>query len=100
MTAGWLLKRVTTGSSSKPSTMSPMSASVRRVPSGRESTTISAKSAPTYAWPLVRISTSPPGVRMEPAGRSSEARLTASATDSSVSPYCCSVDSEISMDTS
>jgi hypothetical protein len=63
-------------------------------------TTMSSNSRPARACPWVRISTSPPVVRTEPAARSSEVRRTAAATCSSVNPYSRRVCSETSIEIS
>ena len=70
--------------STNSSRISAISRSSTRVPSGLVRTTISSKSRPTYAWPLVRTWMSPASDRMEPAGRSSEPKRMAWATSAKV----------------
>ena len=79
-------KRAYWSVSSKPSTTVATSPSRRRLPSGRVHRTRSSNSAPRYACPMVRRRISPPSVRTDPPGRSSDERRTASATWSNVSP--------------
>ena len=62
-----------------PSTTVATSPSRRRLPSGRVHRTRSSNSAPRYTCPMVRSRISPPSVRTDPPGRSSdERRLTMS----------------------
>ena len=66
------------------------------MPSVRDITTTDSNSSLRYSCPLVRNIISPRDVFTEPPGTSTELALIASATFSSVSPYCRSVCSDTS----
>ena len=67
------------------------------MPSGRVHSARFSNCEPRYAWPSDLSRTSPPSVRIEPPGRSTEDCLTASATRSKVSPCRRSADSDTSI---
>ena len=80
--------------------MKAISPNNKRVPSGRVTNTILAKSYASYAWPFARNNISPLSERIAPPGISIDERRTAATSSVKVKLYSCNFASDISIEIS